>query len=83
MISLGFVALRRAIDAMLGFLLIDVIGAAQSPADVFRRFCELPDLSKIGAITVTVVVGSVLLQLVRFLAGAWRARRTRAAQIAR
>ena len=62
-----FFLVRRAVDALLGFLLVSVFGSVPSLSAAWKAFCDLPELSKIGAITVLVILGSVLFEATRGL----------------
>jgi hypothetical protein len=44
----------------MAFLLLQIFGSATSLAAGWAAFCALPELSKIGAITVAVFLGSLI-----------------------
>lgn len=61
--------LRKAIDLLMVFVLVKAFEAAESPWAVWVKFCALPELSQIGAVTVAVLLGAMVISAVRRLLG--------------
>lgn len=59
--------LRKAIDLLMVFVLVKAFEAAESPWAIWVKFCALPELSQIGVITLTVLLGAMVISAVRHL----------------
>ena len=57
--------IRRLLEYLLVIAVARTIGAVSSFYDLVIRFCDLPEVSQIGVISVLVLVGSSLAQIVR------------------